>query len=59
MMRQLTKEGLGLSLEALGYKKQAVVDYNGYPSYEFKQSQLARVESVIAKVRVMQNTGPG
>lgn len=58
-MDQLTREDLDLIVEALGYKKQAVVDYNGYPSYEFKQSQLARVESVIAKVRAMRNAGPG
>ena len=57
MTSKLTTEELDLVLEALAYKKQAVVDYKGYPSYEFKQTQIARVEGVIEKVRAIRKAG--
>lgn len=58
MRDQLTTEDLDLILQALGYQKQAFADYQDYPTYEFKQAQIARVESVIEKVRSIQNAKP-
>lgn len=37
--------------EALKYKQQAIRDYSGYPSYEFKQTQLEKVENEIAELK--------
>jgi hypothetical protein len=56
-MDRLTTEELDLILELLRYTKQAFADYKDYPSYEFKQAQVARVESVIEKIRVIRNAG--
>ena len=55
---QLTTEDLDLILQALGHQKQAFTDYKDYPTYEFKQAQVARVESVIEKVRAIRNARP-
>jgi signal recognition particle subunit SEC65 len=53
MADRLTIEDLELILEALGYQQQAFTDYRYYPSEEFKRSQIARVESVSAKIRAI------
>jgi hypothetical protein len=58
MPDRLTTEDLDLILESLRYKKQAVVDYKNYPSYEFKRAQIERVENVIEKVRLLRNASP-
>lgn len=58
MADQFTKEDLQLILEALGYRRQAVADYRDYPSYEFKQDQIRKVETVIKKVRAILNPTP-
>lgn len=58
MIDELTTEDLELILQALGYQKQAFADYKDYPSYEFKQAQIARVEGVIEKVRAIRNAKP-
>jgi hypothetical protein len=54
----LTTEELDLILESLRYTKQNFADYKDYPSYEFKQAQVARVEGVIEKVRGIRNAKP-
>ena len=57
-----TIEKLDLILQALGYQKQAFAKYKDYPTYEFKQAQVAGVEDVIEKVRairrIIRNAGP-
>lgn len=39
------------AVEALGYRQQAIRDYTGYPSYEFRQGQLKQVEGEIAALK--------
>jgi hypothetical protein len=58
MTDQLTREDFDLVLQALEYQKQAFADYKDYPSYEFKRSQIARVESVIEKIRAIRKASP-
>lgn len=58
MTDQLTGEELDLILESLRHTKQAFSDYKDYPSYEFKQAQVAKVESVIKKVRSIRIAEP-
>jgi hypothetical protein len=48
----------GAAIEALRYKQQAIRDYTGYPSYEFKQAQLKQVESDILALRKLRDAGP-
>jgi len=40
-------------LDALKHYKMQIETYSGYPSYEFKQQQLRRVESAMSKVKVL------
>ncbi len=54
-MDRLTNEDLDLIVQALRYQKQAFADYKDYPSYEFKQAQIVRVESVIEKIRAIRD----
>jgi hypothetical protein len=54
----LTAQDLDLILQALEYQKQAFTDYKDYPTYEFKQAKVARVETIIGKVRAIRNAGP-
>ena len=56
MAEPLTIEDLDLIFQALGYQKQAFAEYKDYPTYEFKQAQVARVEDVIEKVRAIRRT---
>lgn len=58
MADQFTREDLDLILQALEYQKQAFADYEEYPSYEFKRAQIARVESVIEKIRSIRKATP-
>jgi hypothetical protein len=53
MPDQLTDDDMGVVLESLKYYKDRIENYQGYPSYEFKQQQMRRVESVIAKMRLV------
>lgn len=57
MADQLTTEDLDLILESLRCTKQARSEYK-YESYEFKQGQVARLESVIEKIRAIRNAKP-
>jgi hypothetical protein len=58
-MNDLTGEDWDLILEALNYSKRAKAGYPSemYPSYEFRQMQLARVDAVLAKVRKARKAG--
>lgn len=51
MSQELKAEDIDLILESLKYHKDRVENYKDYPSYEFTQQQMRRVESVIAKMR--------
>ncbi len=51
MTNQLTLEDLDLILESLQYKKEAYRDSEKHPDYEFKQSQLKRVDDLADKIR--------
>jgi len=44
-------EGINSILEAMEYEKRAKQEYTKYPSYEFKQKQLADVDSRIKKCK--------
>ena len=59
-MEDLTREDWDLILEALNYSKRAKAEYPSdmYPSYEFRQAQLARVDEVLAKVRKARREAP-
>jgi hypothetical protein len=50
-MEDLTVSDCDLIIEALGYKKMKIENYQGYPSYEFKQKQLADTNAVLDKIR--------
>ena len=52
-MTNLTPEQLEFLLESLKYTK-AKFEATIYPSYDFKQAQLKRVEDVQIKLRAMQ-----
>lgn len=41
--------GVRSAVEALNYQQQAIREYAGYPSYEFRQAQLKRVEDEKAR----------
>jgi hypothetical protein len=51
----LTSNDLDLILESLQDTKLNFERYDYYPTLEFKQSQLERVNTAIAKVRALQN----
>ncbi len=51
----LINSDLNLILESLKDTKLKFARYNDYPTPEFKQSQLERVNTTIAKVRALQN----
>jgi hypothetical protein len=57
----LTREDWNLILEALEYSKRAKAEYDSdrYPSYEFRQEQLARVDAVLIKARRARNAASG
>jgi hypothetical protein len=58
MTDQLTTAELDLILESLRRTKQIFSEYKDYPSYEFKQTQVASVDSVIEKIRGIRNATP-
>jgi len=50
---ELTKEDLEFLKESLLSTRKSFNDYQDYPSYEFKQQQLKRVDDVLEKIREM------
>ena len=53
-MSQFTPAELEMIIDSLKYKKKAYEDYpigDGYPSYEFKLTQIRVVEALISKVQ--------
>jgi hypothetical protein len=48
---ELTASDCDLIIRSLGYTAARFREYDGYPSEEFRQIQIADVESVIKKVR--------
>ena len=50
-MKELTLDDLYLIRESLGYTVRAYENYTDYPSYEFKQQQIAEARAVLNKVR--------
>jgi len=42
-------------LESLNYTRRAFEEYQGYPSYEFKQQRLADVDAVVVKLRAIRD----
>lgn len=50
---ELTKEDLEFIEESLLFTRKSFNDYQDYPSYEFKQQQLKRVDDVLEKIREM------
>lgn len=53
MDEQLNDNDFDVILESLKYYKLNIENYSGYPSYEFKQQQLQRADSVITKVKAL------
>ena len=51
MIEELSKEDLALIEESLKYTRKNFEEYQRYPSYEFKQQQLKRVNDTLAKIR--------
>ena len=52
MTTNLTGEDIAFLLESLEYTK-LKFESTEYPTYEFKREQIARVESVITKLRAI------
>lgn len=50
-MSELTASDYDLIIRSLGYATEHFRKYHGYPSEEFRQIQIADVESVIKKIR--------
>lgn len=51
MIEELSKEDLELIEDSLKYTRKNFEEYQRYPSYEFKQQQLKRVNDTLAKIR--------
>jgi hypothetical protein len=49
------QEALAVAIEALDFAEQRARDYDGYPSYEFRQQQLARIQEAKAVLRKMRS----
>ena len=56
MEHTLTKEELDTIIESLGYKKDRIQNYQEHPSYEFKQSELKKVEDLTDKIRAIKKS---
>jgi len=50
-MNYLQKEDFNLILEALTYSKKKFVEYQGYPSEEFRAQRIAAINNVIDKIK--------
>ena len=55
MNDQLNSEDYDVIFESLKHYKLHITHYDKYPSYEFKQQQLARVESAEQKIRLFKS----
>jgi hypothetical protein len=55
MEAQLSAEDLDVILTALSHAKHQAENHAFYPSYEFKQAQLARIENATQKVRALRD----
>ena len=53
MDEQLNDTDFVVIVEALGYSKMHIENYQHFPSYEFKLSQLERVESALLKIKAL------
>ncbi|HEX3559012.1 MAG TPA: hypothetical protein VHU19_07400 [Pyrinomonadaceae bacterium] len=53
VVMELTKEDLEFIEESLLYTRKSFEEYQSYPSYEYKQQRLKRVNDVLAKIREM------
>ena len=53
MESQLDSNDYDVIIESLKYYRMNIENYDKYPSYEFKQQQLARVDSVASKIRAL------
>jgi ppGpp synthetase/RelA/SpoT-type nucleotidyltranferase len=56
---ELTKEDLDFIEESLLYTRKNFEEYQNYPSYEFKQQRLKRVNDILDKVRQMKRESSG
>lgn len=54
MDNQLTSSDFDVILESLKYSKMHIENYDKYPSYEYKQKQLERVNTAANKVKALQ-----
>lgn len=52
-MEELTKSDCEYILSCLKYTRDAYESYQDYPSYEFKQQQLAKLTAVEEKLRAL------
>jgi len=55
MPDNLTLDDCRFILTSLEHTRDAFRNYMGYPSYEFKQQQMAAVNAVMEKVRAMRD----
>jgi hypothetical protein len=59
MSEQLTRQEVERAIESLEYKRRSIEDYpvspTGYPSYEFKLSQLEQVNNDLKKFRALRS----
>ena len=49
-LESLTMEDLSIIKESLNYTKLKFEDYQGYPSYEFKQKRVTEITNILNKV---------
>jgi tRNA A-37 threonylcarbamoyl transferase component Bud32 len=55
-MIELNAVDLQLILESLKYTKLKFEEYQGYPSYEYKQQRISEVNDVIAKIQTLKKS---
>jgi hypothetical protein len=55
MQGRISSEDVELVIESLGHYKMHIENYHVYPSHQFKQQQISRVEAVIAKMKDLRN----
>jgi hypothetical protein len=53
MEEQFDSTDFDVILESLKHYKMNIENYSGYPSYEFKQKQLERVNTAEGKVKAL------
>ncbi len=49
------QEALAVAIKALDFAEQRARDYDRYPSYEFRQQQIARIQEAKAVLREMRS----